>query len=143
MLWKAEALIQLNDPNDALPLINALRTRAAASTGKTRFADGTAPSNYRVNTYQPGVNCTWDQTYALKALQFERRMEYGMEGTRFFDLVRWGVAAQVLNDYIAVEKTRYNFLANAQFTKGRDEYLPIPQNEINLTHGLYVQNNGW
>lgn len=143
MLWKAEALIQLNDPNDALPLINALRTRAAASTGKTRFADGTAPSNYRVSTYQPGVNCAWDQTYALKALQFERRMEYGMEGTRFFDLVRWGVAAQVLNDYIAVEKTRYNFLANAVFTKGRDEYLPIPQTEINLTHGLYVQNNGW
>ena len=143
MLWKAEALIQLNDPNDALPLINALRTRAAASTGKTRFADGTAPSNYRITTYQPGVNCSWDQASALQALQFERRMEFGMEGTRFFDLVRWGVAAQVLNDYIAVEKTRYNFLANAVFTKGRDEYLPIPQTEINLTHGLYVQNNGW
>jgi hypothetical protein len=143
MLWKAEALIQLNDPNDALPLINALRTRAAASTGRTRFADGTAPSNYRISTYQPGVNCTWDQAYAFKALQFERRMEFGMEGTRFFDLVRWGIAAQVLNDYIAVEKTRYNFLANAQFTKGRDEYLPIPQTEINLTHGLYTQNAGW
>ncbi len=143
MLWKAEALIQLGDPNDALPLINALRTRALNSTQKTRFADGTAPSNYRISTYQPGVNCTWDQAYAFKALQFERRMEFGMEGTRFFDLVRWGIAAQVLNDYIAVEKTRYNFLANAQFTKARDEYLPIPQTEINLTHGLYVQNNGW
>jgi hypothetical protein len=143
MLWKAEALIQLNQPNDALPLINALRTRAGASTGRTRFADGTAPSNYRISAYQPGVNCTWDQTYALQALQFERRMEFGMEGTRFFDLVRWGIAAQVLNDYISVEKTRYNFLANAVFTKGRDEYLPIPQTEINLTHGLYVQNAGW
>ena len=143
MLWKAEALIQLNQPNDALPLINALRTRAGASTGRTRFADGTAPSNYRISTYQPGVNCTWDQAFALQALQFERRMEFGMEGTRFFDLVRWGIAAQVLNDYIAVEKTRFNFLAQAQFTKGRDEYLPIPQTEINLTHGLYVQNAGW
>jgi hypothetical protein len=143
MLWKAEALIQLNDPNDALPLINALRTRAAASTTRTRFADGTAPSNYHIGTYQPGVNCTWDQAFALQALQFERRMEFGMEGTRFFDLVRWGIAAQVLNNYIAVEKTRYNFLANAVFTQARDEYLPIPQTEINLTHGLYVQNNGW
>ena len=66
-----------------------------------------------------------------------------MEGTRFFDLVRWGIAAQTLNDYISVEKTRFNFLQNAAFTKGRDEYLPIPQAEINLTHGLYVQNNGW
>jgi len=143
MLWKAEALIQLGDPNDALPLINALRTRASNSTARTRFSDGTAPSNYKISTYQPGVNCTWDQAYAFQALQFERRMEFGMEGTRFFDLVRWGIAAQVLNDYIAVEKTRYNFLANAQFTKARDEYLPIPQTEINLTHGLYVQNNGW
>jgi starch-binding outer membrane protein, SusD/RagB family len=143
MLWKAEALIQLGDPSDALPLINALRTRAGNSTTKTRFADGTAPSNYRVSTYQPGVNCTWDQTYAFKALQFERRMEFGMEGTRFFDLVRWGIAAQVLNNFITVEKTRYNFLANAVFTQARDEYLPIPQTEINLTHGLYVQNNGW
>jgi starch-binding outer membrane protein, SusD/RagB family len=143
MLWKAEALIQLGDPSDALPLINALRTRAANSTTKTRFADGTAPSNYRINTYQPGVNCTWDQAYAFKALQFERRMEFGMEGTRFFDLVRWGIAAQVLNNFITVEKTRYNFLANAVFTQARDEYLPIPQTEINLTHGLYVQNNGW
>lgn len=143
MLWKAEALIQLNQPNDALPLINALRTRASNSTDRTRFADGSAPSNYRIGTYKPGVNCTWDQAYAFQALQFERRMEYGMEGTRFFDLVRWGIAAETLNNYISVEKTRYNFLANAHFTKGRDEYLPIPQTEINLTHGLYVQNHGW
>jgi hypothetical protein len=66
-----------------------------------------------------------------------------MEGTRFFDLVRWGIAAQTLNNYISVEKARFNFLATAQFTQGRDEYIPIPQTEINLVHGLYVQNNGW
>jgi hypothetical protein len=48
-----------------------------------------------------------------------------------------------LNSYIATESARYNFLADASFTAGRDEYLPIPQAEINLTHGLYVQNNGW
>jgi len=136
-------LIQLGQQTAALPLINALRTRAANSTARLKFADGSNPSNYRVSNYQPGVNCTWTQAYALQALQFERRMEFGMEGTRFFDLVRWGIAAQTLNDYIAVEKTRYNFLAQAVFTKGRDEYLPIPQTEINLVHGLYTQNNGW
>jgi hypothetical protein len=57
--------------------------------------------------------------------------------------VRWGIAASTLNNFISVEKTRYNFLANANFTQGRDEYLPIPQTEINLTHGLYQQNAGW
>lgn len=143
LLWQAEALIQLGQQNVALPLINQLRTRAANSTAKLKFANGTNPSNYRISTYQPGVNCTWTQTYALQALQFERRMEFGMEGTRFFDLVRWGIAAQILNNFITVEKTRYNFLENAVFTKGRDEYLPIPQTEINLVHGLYVQNSGW
>jgi len=66
-----------------------------------------------------------------------------MEGTRFFDLVRWGTAATTLNNFISVEKNRFNFLASAQFTAGRDEYLPVPQAEINLTHGLYVQNPGW
>jgi starch-binding outer membrane protein, SusD/RagB family len=143
LLWQAEALIQLGQQNLAVPLINQLRTRAANSTTRTKFADGTSPSNYRINTYQPGINCNWTQDYAFQALQFERRMEYGMEGTRFFDLVRWGIAAQTLNNFIAVESTRFNFLADAQFTQGRDEYLPIPQTEINLTHGLYVQNPGW
>lgn len=143
LLWQAEAYIQLGQENSALPLINMLRTRAANSTTRTRFADGTAPSNYRIGTYQPGTNCTWTQDYAFQALQFERRMEFGMEGTRFFDLVRWGIAATTLNSFVSVEKTRYDFLANASFTQGRDEYLPIPQTEINLTHGLYQQNSGW
>jgi hypothetical protein len=143
LLWQAEAYIQLGQPNAALPLINMLRTRAANSESRLAYSDGTYPSNYRISTYQPGVNCTWTQDYAFQALQFERRMEFGMEGARFFDLVRWGIAATTLNNFVSVEKTRYNFLANAQFTQGRDEYLPIPQNEINLTHGLYQQNAGW
>jgi hypothetical protein len=48
LLWQAEALIQLGQQNSALPLINQLRTRAAASTSQTKFADGTNPSNYRI-----------------------------------------------------------------------------------------------
>ena len=136
MLWKAEALIQSGDPNDALPLINALLTRAANSTGKTRFADGTAPSNYRISTYQPGVNCTWDQAYAFQALQFERRMEFGMEGTRFFDLVRWGNAVDVMNAW---------FSATAQGIQIDQHNLvyPIPQSQIDIFPGLYEQNPGY
>jgi len=58
-------------------------------------------------------------------------------------LVRWGMAEPVLNAYLAVEKTRKDFLANAQFTSGRDEYYPIPQREIDFTGGLYIQNPGY
>jgi len=66
-----------------------------------------------------------------------------MKSPRFFDLVRWGIAAETLNSYLAVEKKRHTFLQSAVFTKGRDEYLPIPQNQINLTKGVYMQNVGY
>ena len=143
LLWKAEALIELGRYAEALPLINQIRTRAKNSTQRTRFADGTAPSNYLANEYIDGVNIMWNQENARKALQWERRLEFAMESPRFFDLVRWGIAAETLNAYLAVEKTRRTFLSAAVFTKGRDEYFPIPQREIDFTKGLYQQNPGY
>lgn len=143
LLWKAEALIQLNRQNEALPLINEIRTRAANSTGMTRFANGDAPSNYHISNYIDGTNISWTKDNAWKALQWERRLEFAMESPRFFDLVRWGIAAEVLNDYLDVERTRHPFLTNAEFIKNRNEYFPIPQREIDFTKGLYIQNPGY
>lgn len=143
LLWKAEALIELGRHAEALPLINEVRSRAKASTVRTKHANGTSPSNYRIEEYKSGVNINWTQANARKALQWERRLEFAMESPRFFDLVRWGIAAETLNAYLAKEKTRKPFLANAKFTKGRDEYFPIPQREINFTKGLYQQNPGY
>ncbi|WP_345331177.1 RagB/SusD family nutrient uptake outer membrane protein [Mucilaginibacter defluvii] len=143
MLMKAEALIELGREQDALPLINAIRTRAKNSTGRLKMSDGTSTSNYLINTYQPGVNCTWTNDYARQALRYERRMEFAMEGYRFFDLVRWGIAAEYMNTYFAKEKGRVTHLNDASFKKNRDEYLPIPLNQINFSKGLYKQNTGW
>lgn len=143
LLMKAEALIKLGRYNEALPLINELRRRAKSSTARTKKTDGTSPSNYNVDEYKPGVNIDWTPDNAWKSLQWERRLEFAMESPRFFDLVRWGVAAETLNAYIDIEKTRKAFLKNAHFTKGRDEYLPIPQREIDFTKGLYKQNPGY
>lgn len=143
LLWKAEALIELGRQNEALPLINLLRVRAKNSTVRLKKTDGSNPSNYRMGQYIDGVNCVWTKDFARKALQWERRIEFAMESPRFFDLVRWGIATETLNAYLAVEKTRHSYLQNASFTKGKDEYLPIPQAQIDLTEGLYKQNNGW
>lgn len=140
LLWRAEALIELNRPLEALPLINQIRDRAANSTGRLKLQNGTFASNYNIQKYVDGVNCNWTQAFARKALQWERRLEFATESPRFFDLVRWGIAAETLNSYFAVEGTRHQFLKAAHFQKNKNEYLPIPQQQITLSEGLYQQN---
>jgi hypothetical protein len=140
LLMQAEAYIEMGQQDKALQLINQIRARAAASTGRLKKLDGTFASKYNVKEY-PATG--WTQAYARTALQWERRLEFATEGDRFFDLVRWGIAEPTLNAYIAVEKVRRTFLATAHFTAGRDEYLPIPQSEITFTNGLYKQNPGY
>ena len=142
LLMQAEAYIELGQQDMARPLINQVRNRASESTNRTRFADGTAPSNYMISEYD-GTNLAWTQDNARKALQWERRLEFALESPRFFDLVRWGIAEPTLNAYLAKEKTRKDFLNDAHFTAGRDEYFPIPQREIDFTKGLYEQNVGY
>ncbi|MCD7935789.1 MAG: RagB/SusD family nutrient uptake outer membrane protein [Tannerellaceae bacterium] len=145
MLWRAEALIQLGQGLDeALSLINRIRERAARSTIRLVFEDGTPTGRFEVEPYKPGVNCpAWTPDFAMQALRWERHLEFATEGKFFFDLVRWGIAAEYMNEYFAVEQTRRSYLEGAKFTKNRDEYFPIPQIQINYVKGLYKQNYGW
>ena len=143
LLWKAEALIELNRQDEALPIINQIRTRAKNSTGLLKYANGNSEANYKVETYQNGVNINWTQATAREALRFERRLEFAMEGTRFFDLVRWGVAESVMNNYFETEKLRHPYLEEGKFTKNRDEYLPIPFVQIKFSKYQYQQNPGY
>lgn len=144
LLFKAEALIKLNREAEALPLINQLRARAANSTALLIQAG--PHSKFGMSTYQPGVNCTWTNSFAWQAMQWERRLEFATEGYHFFDLVRWGIAATYINAYFASEKTKAvvgAHLSVAAFKANRDEYFPIPLNQINFSKGLYKQNAGW
>lgn len=129
--------------SEALTLINNIRNRASKSTTRLVMANGQPTSKYNVKLYEPGVNIIWSQENARKALRFERRLEVALEGERFFDLVRWGITEQVMNDFFAKEKPGRTIYQNARFTKGRDEYLPIPQNQIFWSENLYVQNPGY
>lgn len=143
LLFRAEALIELGRQDEALPLINELRTRAAASKSLLVDAADNPEGYYLVKPYVNGVNIAWTQDNARMALRFERRLEMAEEGSRFFDLVRWGIADSVLNAYVNVEKTRWSFLNEAHFTKNRNEYLPIPLNQIQFSKNLYKQNYGY
>ncbi len=144
LLFKAEILIQLGREAEALPIINQIRQRAGASTGKLKFANGTPTLSYKISTYQNGVNCTWTHDFAWKALVWENRLEFAMEGERWFDLIRWGMAESVLNDYFAKEMPRGRpWMKDGHFTAGRDEYMPIPQPQMNYSYGVYKQNPGY
>jgi hypothetical protein len=57
--------------------------------------------------------------------------------------VRWGLAKESLDQYFLIEKGRKPYLQSAHFTKNKHEYLPIPNLQINLSGGLYVQNPGY
>lgn len=150
LLWKAEALIELGRQDEARALINKIRRRAKDSEyvkawdDKEAFPDAVDingyAANYLINEY-PAEG--WTQDYARKALRFETRLETALEGERFFDLVRWGVADEVMNRYFEIEKEKRVYYKDVRFTAGRDEYLPIPLTQYNLSKGAYVQNPGY
>ncbi|MCC6725340.1 MAG: RagB/SusD family nutrient uptake outer membrane protein [Saprospiraceae bacterium] len=138
LLWQAEALIEKNqDLDKARQLINDVRNRAKGSPYVQKLDGSGNAANYKIEPY-PSTN--WTQDYARKAVRFERRLELAMEGHRFYDLVRWGVAAQAMNDYYSSEAAKVEYLEGINFQAGKHEYLPIPQHEIDLAPLLYFQN---
>lgn len=145
LLWRAEALIECDREDEAVDYINMIRTRAKNSDYVKSWTDPSAPAaHYVIGEYEPGVNCDWTKDYARKALYFERKLELAMDGERFFDLVRWGIAEEVLNnEYYPKEKLLRNYYESAHFDPAHDEYLPIPQNQIWASAGKYVQNPGY
>ncbi|WP_372931806.1 RagB/SusD family nutrient uptake outer membrane protein [Mariniphaga sediminis] len=140
LLWKAEALIELGRHGEALPIINRIRSRAASSIQRLTLPDETLIGNYNISTYG---STGWTQDFSRQALRWERRLELAMEGHRFFDLVRWGIASEYINNYFEEEKSKREYLREAYFEKNRDEYLPIPQQQLNWSKNLYEQNAGW
>jgi hypothetical protein len=155
ILWAAECAADANDLTAARSYVNMIRTRVADPTGwvcKTSaydaanavYSNTTIPAaNYKIGLYAAFP----DKAFAVKAVQFERRLELAMEGQRFFDLVRWGIAATTINTYIAREKAARPLKLNANFTAGKNEYMPIPQSEIDNMNSdgtvRLVQNNGY
>ena len=135
LLMLAEAEVEAGSLDEAAALVDRVRTRAANST----IAD--SPANYDVATY----GSFGSQEMGRNAVRMERKLELSGEGHRMYDLVRWGIAAPVLNAYLAYEGPKLNApYAGASFDAGQDEYLPIPQVEIDLIGSdVLIQNPGY
>ena len=156
LLWDAECEVEVGSLEKARQYVNLVRARAADPTGWVHtYVDNADPSKGFTNTpaanYKVGLyTVVWtDQVLARKAVQFERKIELGMEGHRFFDLVRYGTAAAVLNADITKELSRPGtdfrppFFVGASFKPSINEYFPIPQAQIDLSQGTLTQNPGY
>jgi starch-binding outer membrane protein, SusD/RagB family len=135
LLMAAEAEIEVGSLETARGYINLVRARAGAfapsNTAPFAVAADDAAVNwakYKVAEYTAAFA---NQAAARTAVRFERKLELGMEGHRFFDLVRWDAAATEINSYLSVEAVRRpTTLAGTAFTPGKHEYFAIPATAI-------------
>ncbi len=171
LLLLAEAAVETNNLEEARGIVNQIRARAGQTAegcgaGSTDTAlvnryptcagrdEIALPLLHLANhdslatpwaIYKIGQYTTpWtDQGFARAAVRYERRLELAMEGQRFFDLRRRGDADSVITNYLAVEQNRLPWLATAAPFQSRHHLYPIPQIQIELSHGALCQNAGW
>ena len=140
LLMRAEAQAQLGQTAEAITLVNQVRSRAIDMM--TNSIVSNYPNKYGVHYAVGKYSGSYSKEDAMKIIKMERRLELALESERFFDLVRWGDAANVLNKYYTSESQKMSFLSGSSFTANKNEYLPIPWEQIAASNGHYTQNCG-
>jgi hypothetical protein len=102
--------------------------------------DGSPAANYDIDLYESFP----DAAFAIKAVRFERRLELAMEGHRYFDISRWGIAQEVITEYVDNEaETITNFGPKTSPFQEFMTTMPIPTTAIDLSGGVLTQNPGY
>ena len=129
LLMYAEACCESGDLPSAKSALKEVRDRA----GLSQFP-------YTAVIQGQTVTFNDNQEDLRKAIRHERRVELAMEGHRWFDLTRWGIAKETMDTYMAGETEEAKELYGT-FQKGKHELFPIPSKEIDLS-GI-EQNPNW
>ena len=167
MLMRAEAMIETGDLAGARTIINDIRRRAGNSIAKhiSYAADQCEIAEYPMSPYFD------NKENARQCLRWERRLEMAMENGRYFDLRRWGIASETLTAFFASEQKdvyyctdkngvplQYapvdesgnvtsqayaDYYRDARYTADKNEYFPIPYNQMFYRPGLYTQNRNY
>lgn len=110
LLMAAEGANELGYVNEALNYLEQVRSHARGS----------------LTNVLPQIT-TSNQAELREIIRHERRVELALEPDRFYDLVRWGIAQEVLQ-------------AAGKSYQEENALLPIPQDEIDKSGGILVQN---
>ncbi len=129
LLMYAEACCESGDLPSAKTALKEVRDRA-----------GLSPFPYTAVIQGQTVTFNDNQDDLRKAIRHERRVELAMEGHRWFDITRWGIAKETMDTYMAGETEEAKELYGT-FQKGKHELFPIPSKEIDLS-GI-EQNPNW
>ncbi len=154
LLWRAEVAVEENQLDVARDLVNQIRNRAKSSTPVMGLCtsyinlgtvaptvDYTKPAaNYKVEPYDAASPAFASQAEARKAVREEMRLEFATENLRFFDLRRWGILETTLNTYIANDSKFRGFLKGASFNATKNDYWPLPQDQVDLQKGVLTQD---
>ena len=117
LMYYAEAMNEQSGPTDEVyAAINQIRTRAG----------------------MPEVEAGLNQDQMREVIRHERHVEFPWEGTRYFDLIRWGIAADVIPNATLFGESRDERV----FVEPKHNLWPIPQKEIDLNPNL-TQNTGY
>jgi starch-binding outer membrane protein, SusD/RagB family len=174
LLWRAEIAAFEGELALARELVNQIRDRAdnEVVVGKVLiyklpasvypWGDGTADADYlkdgNVDWTRPAANykiglypAFANANEAMRAVQWEQRLEFATEGSRFFDLRRWDKLpnkvggksiAEILNGFAAGDLRIRDFMEGALFNE-MDKYQPVPQGQIEMQPGILKQNDGY
>ncbi len=170
LLWRAEIAAFEGDLSKARELVNLVRDRAdnelvmgkvlvhklpasvypwGAGSSDTDYltrgaVDWTKPAaNYKIGMYSSFAN----KKDAMRAVQWEQRLEFATEGMRFFDLRRWDKLPSdvkgkdmetILNEFASGDLRIRSFMKNAEFSAS-DKYQPVPQAQIDMQPGVLEQ----
>lgn len=123
VLIAAEAAFETNDKPKAMGYVNMVRKRARNSSDK---ATG--------SVYPKDLT-----SISFGDIVHERRIEFALEQSRFFDLVRWNLTDKFI---VGVESKTFDN-AKVGYIKGKHEFFPIPLTQIQLSQGTLKQYPVW
>ena len=139
LLMAAEAEIEAGSLTKALEYTNKVRARASNASDFVTI-DGKPAANYKIGLYDSFAT----KEYARAAVRFERRIELGMEGYRFYDLVRWGEDVEAISRYLKYDQSFLPGAFGGASYKATKALFPLPQAQIDLVGAdILKQNPGY